>query len=103
MEGILDSPVIDLQVFAPRYRQALLFAMIEGLESGKAFCFKDDRDSREVEEELQAAGLVGYNWTRKNGQNAGDAFYFIEKEKVKFDDIQDSCCGCGCTGKKESF
>ena len=32
--GCLNIPIIDLKIFAPKYRQALLYAMIEGLNEG---------------------------------------------------------------------
>ncbi len=71
--------IIDLKVFAPRYRQALLFAMIEGLNEGASFSFSDDRDPIEIELELASAGLVGYRWARKIEMPTGSPAYVIER------------------------
>ena len=57
-------PTIDLKIFAPKYRQAFLYAMIEGLNKGSTFSFSDDRDPNEIELELESAGLNGYRWIR---------------------------------------
>lgn len=88
----LEISVIDLKVFARKYRQALLYTMIEGLNEGAAFSFSDDRASNEIEAELVAAGLEGYRWARKEGLKNGDTAYLIERKYLG--SSTDSCCGC---------
>ena len=61
----MNTSVIDLKLFAPKYRQALLYTMIEGLTEGSSFLFFDDRKPQDIEKELEAAGLNGYRWCRK--------------------------------------
>ena len=76
----MDTSTIDLKVFAPRYRQALLYTMIEGLIEGSSFSFFDDRNPNEIENELIAAGLTGYRWFRKDGRVPSEASYLIERQ-----------------------
>lgn len=73
--------MIDLKVFAQRYRQALLYAMIEGLKEGASFAFFDDRDPNVIESELASAGLSDYRWFRAEaGPKKGELAYFIERK-----------------------
>lgn len=76
----MESSIIDLKIFAPKYRQAILYTMIEGLSKGHSFTFYDDRSSTEIENELAAAGLSGYHWFRKVGITTSEAGYVIERE-----------------------
>ena len=80
MEVKLDIPTIDLKIFALRYRQALLYAMIEGLNEGSSFSFSDDRDPNEIESELASAGLDGYRWARTNAVPRNTFTYLIERK-----------------------
>jgi uncharacterized protein (DUF2249 family) len=90
---------IDLTVFEPKYRQALLFAMIEGLIEGASFTFKDNRKAQDIESELIAAHLNDYRWERRQFESAGEVTYFVEKKPTKAQ--AESCCGfCRSTGEK---
>lgn len=83
----MKNPTINLKIFDHRYRQALLYAMIEGLKEGSAFLFSDDRDPNEIELELASAGLSGYHWVRKTVSSQGDPVYLIERHS--------QICGAG--------
>ncbi len=96
----MEIPIIDLKIFAPKYRQALLYAMIEGLNEGSAFSFSDDRDSNEIELELASAGLSGYRWARADVAPKGDTAYLIERQSQRAKE-KESCCGCCCAQPKE--
>lgn len=98
-EDSLEMPTIDLKVFAPRYRQALLYAMIEGLNEGSAFSFSDDRDPNEIESELVSAGLNGYRWARTNLAQTGTLAYLIERNAIFM--TKEGGCGCCCAKPKE--
>lgn len=98
--GCLNIPTIDLKIFAPKYRQALLYAMIEGLNEGSAFSFSDDRNPGEIESELSSAGLNGYRWVRASNASKGDAAYLIER-KSQASLGKESCCGCCGAQSKE--
>ncbi len=74
----MAGSIIDLKLFAQKYRQALLFTMIEGLIAGKEFCFLDDRNPNEVEDELRAAGLKDYKWTR-TATKGKSSIYLIQR------------------------
>lgn len=88
----MDQQVIDFKVFAPKYRQALLYTMIEGLREGASFTFSDDRDPDEIERELAASGLVGYRWSRREAGSGAECAYVIERSPSE-------CCGaCGGHG-----
>ncbi len=76
----MDTSTIDLKVFAPKYRQALLYTMIEGLIKGSSFSFFDDRNPNEIESELAAAGLSGYRWFRQMGRVPSETGYLIERQ-----------------------
>lgn len=99
MEDNLGIPTIDLKIFAPKYRQALLYAMIEGLIEGSAFSFSDDRDPNEIELELASAGLNGYRWAKANSAPKDEPAYLIERQRQA--EIKESCCGCCCAQPKE--
>ncbi|MCC6278922.1 MAG: hypothetical protein IT289_13495 [Oligoflexia bacterium] len=92
----MEVPVINLRLFAPKYRQALLYAMIEGLERGKAFCFSDDRDPEEIEKELSASDLGGYQWTKKEIIAENEVAYLIERMGEETEAEAGGCCGCCC-------
>lgn len=96
----MNIPTIDLKIFAPKYRQALLYAMIEGLNEGAAFSFSDDRNPGEIESELSSAGLNGYRWVRASNASKGDAAYLIER-KLQASLEKESCCGCCGAQPKE--
>lgn len=100
MGGVLKVPIIDLKIFAPKYRQALLYAMIEGLNNGSAFSFSDDRDPNEIELELASAGLKGYRWARANGDSQDDTAYLIERNQ-QYSERKESHCGCCCAQSKD--
>ena len=95
----LEAPMIDLKVFAQRYRQALLYAMIEGLNEGAAFSFSDDRDPNAIESELSSAGLRGYRWSRTETSPKGGLAFLIERKSDPT--INENCCGCCCAQPKE--
>jgi uncharacterized protein (DUF2249 family) len=100
-EHMMQVSTIDLRVFAPRYRQALLYAMIEGLKEGSAFSFSDDRDALEIEKELAQSDLSDYRWARANSSEVGDPAYVIERKKNQFPITSaESCCGCCCGESK---
>lgn len=94
----MENQVIDLTVFALKYRQALLFAMIEGLNEGSAFFFSDDRDPNKIELELAAAGLGGYRWEKASVTLKGNSAYLIERGSPVT--AEESCCGCCCAQPK---
>lgn len=94
----MSASVINLKLFAPKYRQALLFAMIEGLVAGEEFCFLDDRDSIEIESELSAAGLKGYKWNRVSTNNDVESAYLIKRNLDQNEEV--GCCGCCCAQSK---
>lgn len=75
----METSIIDLKLFAPKYRQALLYTMIEGLTEGSSFLFFDDRNPQDIENELEAAGLSGYRWIRKKGRTHLETGYQIER------------------------
>ena len=76
----MSVSIIDLNAFAPKYRQALLFTMVEGLLSGQSFYFLDNRDTKIIEEELSSSDLKGYRWSIKNSSDEPIAMYLIERE-----------------------
>ncbi len=92
-EDVLNIPTIDLKIFAQKYRQALLFAMIEGLNEGSAFSFSDDRDPGKIESELSSADLNGYRWVKASNTSKGNAAYLIER-KSQASHEKENCCGC---------
>ncbi len=96
----MGIPTIDLTTFVLKFRQALLYAMIEGLNEGAAFSFSDDRDPNEIELELESAGLDGYRWARANTSSKGDPTYLIER-KSQATKEKEGCCGCCCAQPKE--
>ena len=89
---------IDLKIFEPKYRQALLFTMIEGLRQGGAFFFIDDRSSTEIEKELASAKLDGYRWKKQNENIDEGASYMIER--IETVAAAETCCGCCCGSAK---
>lgn len=91
----MEASVVNLRVFAPKYRQALLFAMIEGLIEGKSFYFLDDRDSSEIENELKTADLTDYRWSKNTKNDSAETSYYIER-KAEEKSSDGGCCGCCC-------
>lgn len=86
---------INLTLFVPKYRQALLYAMIEGLIDGAAFTFIDNRGHKAIETELKGADLMGCRWTRKSGEGGEESVYLVEKTAVKTSPDLGCCGGCG--------
>lgn len=75
----LIRSIIDLRSFEMKYRQALLFTLIEGLAQGESFQFIDSRSPREVEEEMAEARLSNYAWGRYGLSDEGDVTFFVRR------------------------
>ena len=93
----MEIPVIDLTLFEAKYRQAILFTMIEALIEGRAFSFSDDRDANEIENELVTSNLAGYRWARRAGKDSENVAYLIERYSNKQNEGCCSYCGAQST------
>ncbi|MGZ3773875.1 MAG: hypothetical protein ACXVCY_03210 [Pseudobdellovibrionaceae bacterium] len=76
----MKKSVVDLTVFLPRYRQALLFGMIEGLKVGEGFVFFDSLSETDVFGEFSKSSLEGYSWRRIDSDDADIVKYEIQKD-----------------------
>ena len=79
----MDVNLVDLSLFELKYRQALLFTMIEGLKEGCSFAFSDDRDPAQIENDLSISELKGYRWAKGKCKDGVSFAYFIERQASK--------------------
>lgn len=91
----MDHLNVDLTIFEPKYRQALLFTMIEGLIEGESFSFFDNRTPEAIELELKNAELPTHTWERRATDRSSGVVYLVTKNGIE-QPQQAGFCSCCC-------
>lgn len=89
--GTMRQTVVHIPSFSGEYKTGLVFAMVEGLNSGESMKLICDQNPGELEVALQSAGLPELTW-KTTAESEGR--WVLNIQKIRQESV--GCCGmCG--------
>lgn len=89
--------IFDARVFQPRYRHALIFSILEGLQADASFYVVNDHDPIPLREQFKSLAVPDWSWEYVE---SGPNVWKIKLSKGGAKE-ETECCGV-CGGDKHS-